>query len=39
MLGWARVLGLLEAQARWISTYDHVKLRQTLLTLLASLDE
>jgi len=32
-------LGLLEAQAGWISTHDHVRLRRALLGILASLDE
>jgi hypothetical protein len=32
-------LGLLEAQAMWISTHDRVTLRRALLALLTSLDE
>jgi hypothetical protein len=32
-------LGLLDAQAGWISTHDPVKLRRALLALVASLDE
>ena len=32
-------LGLLEAQAAWISTHDRVRLRRALLELLMSLDE
>jgi hypothetical protein len=32
-------LGLLEAQAGWISTHDRVKLRRALLGLVASLDD
>jgi hypothetical protein len=32
-------LGLLEAQAGWISTHDRVKLRRALLAVLASLEE
>ena len=32
-------LGLLEAQAGWISTHDRVNLRRALLRLLAFLDE
>jgi hypothetical protein len=32
-------LGLLEAQAGWLSTHDPVQLRRTLLRILTSLDE